>query len=72
LIARLSSDFSPPFARRSVGDQFAIRIGPAAAHLGHLYVGQGHQPVRRRRADKNAPKLTLDEFKERLSRRLGE
>jgi hypothetical protein len=28
--------------------------------------------VRRRRADKNAPKLTLDEFKERLSRRLGE
>src|SRR6266705_7130742 len=25
--------------------------------------------VRRRRADKNAPKLTLDEFKERLSRR---
>ena len=28
--------------------------------------------VQRRRADKNAPKLTLDEFKERLSRRLGE
>jgi len=26
----------------------------------------------RRRADQNAPKLTLDEFKERLSRRLGE
>ncbi len=30
------------------------------------------EEVRRRRADKNAPKLTLDEFKERLSRRLGE
>jgi hypothetical protein len=28
--------------------------------------------VRRRRTNKNAPKLTLDEFKERLSRRLGE
>jgi hypothetical protein len=28
--------------------------------------------VGRRRTDKNAPKLTLDEFKERLSRRLGE
>ena len=28
--------------------------------------------VRRRRADKNALKLMLDEFKERLSRRLGE
>jgi hypothetical protein len=26
----------------------------------------------RRRADQNAPKLTLDEFKERLQRRLGE
>ena len=30
------------------------------------------EEVGRRRADKNAPKLTLDEFKERLSRRLGE
>ena len=30
------------------------------------------EEVRRRRADQNAPKLTLDEFKERLSRRLGE
>jgi DNA-binding PadR family transcriptional regulator len=28
--------------------------------------------VRRRRADENAPRLTLDEFKERLQRRLGE
>jgi hypothetical protein len=28
--------------------------------------------VRRRRADQNAPKVTLDEFKKRLSRRLGE
>ena len=28
--------------------------------------------VRRRRADPSARKLTLDEFKERLSRRLGE
>jgi DNA-binding PadR family transcriptional regulator len=28
--------------------------------------------VRRRRADQNAPRLTLDEFKERLRRRLGE
>jgi hypothetical protein len=28
--------------------------------------------VGRRRADKNAPKLTLEEFGERLSRRLGE
>jgi DNA-binding PadR family transcriptional regulator len=27
------------------------------------------EEVRRRRADKNAPKLTLDEFKERLRRR---
>ena len=30
------------------------------------------EEVGRRRADKHAPKLTLDEFKERLSRRLGE
>ena len=30
------------------------------------------EEVRHRRADKNAPKLTLDEFKERLSGRLGE
>ena len=30
------------------------------------------EEVGRRRADKNAPKLTLDEFKDRLSRRLGE
>ena len=30
------------------------------------------EEVRRRRADQNAPKLTLDEFKERLSRRHGE
>ena len=30
------------------------------------------EEVQRRRADQNAPKLTLDEFKERLSRRLGE
>jgi hypothetical protein len=28
--------------------------------------------VRRRRDDKNAPGLTLDEFKQRLHRRLGE
>ena len=28
--------------------------------------------VRRRRDDKNAPRLTLDEFKQRLHRRLGE
>ena len=28
--------------------------------------------VGRRRADQNAPKLTLEEFKERLGRRLGE
>jgi hypothetical protein len=28
--------------------------------------------VRRRRADQNTPKLTLDEFRERLRRRLGE
>jgi hypothetical protein len=28
--------------------------------------------VGRRRADKDAPKLTLEEFKERLGRRLGE
>jgi hypothetical protein len=28
--------------------------------------------VEQRRADKDAPKLTLEEFKERLSRRLGE
>jgi hypothetical protein len=28
--------------------------------------------VQRRRADQNAPKLTLEEFKERLSRRFGE
>jgi hypothetical protein len=30
------------------------------------------EEVGRRQADKNAPKLTLDEFKERLRRRLGE
>jgi hypothetical protein len=30
------------------------------------------EEVRRRRADPNARKLTLDEFKEWLSRRLGE
>lgn len=30
------------------------------------------EEVRRRRDDKSAPKLTLDEFKERLHRRLGE
>jgi hypothetical protein len=30
------------------------------------------EEVQRRRADPNAPKLTLDEFKERLRRRLGE
>jgi hypothetical protein len=30
------------------------------------------EEVRRRRADPNARRLTLDEFKERLRRRLGE
>ncbi|MEA2830201.1 MAG: hypothetical protein QOF22_949 [Bradyrhizobium sp.] len=30
------------------------------------------EEVRHRRADQNAPKLTLDEFKHRLRRRLGE
>jgi DNA-binding PadR family transcriptional regulator len=30
------------------------------------------EEIGRRRADKNAPKLTLDEFKERLRSRLGE
>jgi hypothetical protein len=30
------------------------------------------EEVQRRRVDPNAPKLTLDEFKERLRRRLGE
>jgi hypothetical protein len=30
------------------------------------------EEVQRRRADRNAPKLTLDEFKGRLGRRLGE
>jgi hypothetical protein len=30
------------------------------------------EEVERRRADQNAPKLTLDEFKGRLPRRLGE
>jgi hypothetical protein len=30
------------------------------------------EEVRRRRADPNAPKLTLEEFKERLIRRFGE
>jgi hypothetical protein len=30
------------------------------------------EEVRHRRADQNAPKLTLDEFKQRLRRRLGE
>jgi hypothetical protein len=30
------------------------------------------EEVQRRHADPNAPKLTLDEFKERLRRRLGE
>jgi hypothetical protein len=30
------------------------------------------EEVRRRRDDQSAPRLTLDEFKERLRRRLGE
>jgi DNA-binding PadR family transcriptional regulator len=30
------------------------------------------EEVRRRRTDQNAPRLTLDEFKVRLYRRLGE
>jgi len=30
------------------------------------------EEVRRRRTDQNAPRLTPDEFKERLYRRLGE
>jgi hypothetical protein len=30
------------------------------------------EEVRRRRADQNAPKLTLDEFKERMQRRPSE
>jgi hypothetical protein len=33
---------SDAFQRFSVGQQFAVRIGSAAANLGHLCVGQAH------------------------------
>jgi hypothetical protein len=38
----------------------------------HRLTDEQVEEARRWRADQNAPKLTLDEFKERLSRRLGE